>query len=665
MAIAQMAKVIIVSYRTEASALLEALQREGICQILNAKDAIVSRDFPELVAPVSSDEDRSGGHRPKDIESAKGGLGRLDKCIAFLKNYAGAPKGLASVLSPRAVIDEQSYNDVVCDRQILDLIERCEQLESSIEKLKAECESLRAALEQLRPWQSMQTPVEQIGQLQQTICLAGLLPVGQFKQIQEQIGELGGAIQLVGATANRYACLVICLKENVGEVQKLLRQAEFEPASFGSWTGTVVELIKQHSDKLSEVETQLQNCIETAAALAKNLLKLQILHDHYENLLNREQAKDTAPATKRTVLLEGWVKERDYVRLEKIVSRFGASSLSRVEPAEGEEVPVEIENKNFVRPFEMITRLYGMPVSSGVDPTACLAPFFMLFFGICLADVGYGLVMAAIMLWLIKKTQSGKGPLLMFLICAAITIPMGAITGSWLGDAVPTFIPVLNPIREKLILFDPLNNPMAMFKLAMILGYIQIMTGLTIAFVHNLKQKDYVAAVCDNLTWLVMLNCIVLFGLSKVGMVPSEAGGFFGVLALVPAGTILLFSQRQGRWTGRIGMGAYNLFSTVFYLGDVLSYLRLAALCMTGGGIAMAINIIAKISLDIPYGLGILAMILVLVFGHALNLVLSALGAFVHTLRLQYVEFFTKFFVGGGKLFEPLRKDYKHIYIKQ
>jgi V/A-type H+-transporting ATPase subunit I len=398
--------------------------------------------------------------------------------------------------------------------------------------------------------------------------------------------------------------------------------------------------------------------------LSKNLLKLQILHDHYENLLNREQTKGTAPATEHTVLLEGWVKKNDYARLEKIVSHFEASSLSRIEPAEDEDIPVEIENKNFVRPFEMITRLYGMPVSSGVDPTVCLAPFFALFFGICLSDVGYGLVMAAVMLWLIKKTQGDKKPLWMFLICAAITIPAGAITGSWFGDAVPTFIPVLNPIREKLMLFDPLGEPTILFELAIILGYVQLMTGLAIAFVHNLRQRSYIAAICDNLTWLVMLNCIVIFGLSKAGMAPAGLGKFLGLLAIAPAAIILLFSHRQGRWAGRIGMGAYNLFSAVFYLGDVLSYLRLAALCMVGGGIAMAINIIAKISLDIPYGLGVLAMILVLVFGHALNLVLSALGAFVHTLRLQYVEYFTKFFVGGGRLFEPLRKDYKHIYIK-
>jgi len=654
MAIAQMAKVIIVSHHTQASELLEVLQREGICHILNAEEARVSSDYPELGA---------SGQSPGDNE----GLlikNRLDKSISFLKNYAAAQKGLAGILSPRPVIDEQSYNRVVFDPEILNVIDLCEQLEASIEKAKSEVESLHSTVETLRPWSSLETPVEEIGQLRTTMCWAGLMPLRQFEQAEAKMAEFGAAIQQIAASENSYACLVACPNVSVNDAQKLLRSAEFEPVSFGSWTGTVAEIIKQCSEKLEQVETQLHNHIESATALAKDLLKLEILHDHYENLLNREQAKNTAPATTHTVLLEGWVKEIDYARLEKIVSRFSASSLSRVEPAEGENIPVEIENSNYIRPFEAITRLYGMPVHLGVDPTACLAPFFALFFALCMADVGYGLIMAVLMAWLIKKLQGDKKLLWLFLICAGLTIPLGAITGGFFGDAVPRFMPALNPLRNKLMLFDPLEQPMVLFVLAVILGYIQIMTGLLIALVHNIKRKDYVAALCDQLSWLVMLNSIVLFGLSRAGKVPAQLGGVFGILALIPAGTIFLFSHRQGSWGGRIGMGAYNLFSAVFYLGDVLSYLRLMALCMVGGGIAMSINLIAKISMDIPYGLGFLVMILVLVFGHSLNLVLSALGAFVHTLRLQYVEFFTKFFVGGGRLFEPLQKEYKHISLK-
>ena len=189
------------------------------------------------------------------------------------------------------------------------------------------------------------------------------------------------------------------------------------------------------------------------------------------------------------------------------------------------------------------------------------------------------------------------------------------------------------------------------------------MTGLFVAFCHNIKQRDYASAVFNQLTWLVMLNSVVIFGASKGGFVPAHIGGIFGKVAIVPAVMILLFSERQGGWGGRLGMGFYNLFSSIFYLGDVLSYLRLMALGMVGAGLAMAINVIAGISLKIPY-IGIVVMAVVLVGGHLFNLILAVLSAFVHTLRLQYVEFFPKFLIGGGRPFQPLTKEYKNIYIK-
>jgi len=654
MAIAQMAKVIIVSYRTEASELLEVLQREGICQVLNAEEAMVSRDSPELTV---------AGQRPRDIEEL---LNRLQKCIAFLKNYAEARKGLASVLSPRVVIDEKSYNEVVSDEQILKIIDQCEQLEASIEKARGECESLCAILEQLQPWQSLQTPVEEIGQLQQTTCLAGLIPTGQFQQVQDQIGELTGAIQQVGATTNQCACLVVCLKENINEVQKLLRSAEFEPINFGSWTGTVAELIKQHSEKLSEAERRLQNHIESAAVLAKNLLKLQILHDHYENLLSREQAKDTAPATQSTVLLEGWVKEGDYARLEKIVSSFGASSLTRVEPAEDEDIPVEIENKRLVKPFEVITRLYGMPQHFEVDPTVFLAPFFALFFGLCLTDAGYGLIMVVLSIYLLRKLQGDKRFGAMMIICSISTVVCGALTGGWFGDAVQVLgIPWLLKTRAAILQFgfDPAQNPKIFFRLVLTIGYIQLLSGILVAFFYKLRQRRIMEAVCAHLTWFVMLNCFAAYFFStKQIFVPEEYGRFFLRFAIIPAVLIVLFSHNKGGILGRIGMGIFNLFSAIFYIGDILSYVRLMALGMVTAGLAVAINQFGVMASQVEY-VGPILAVLVLVGGHAFNIGISALGAFVHTLRLQYVEFFPKFFEGGGRLFQPLAKKYQHIYL--
>jgi V/A-type H+-transporting ATPase subunit I len=653
MAVAQMAKVIIVCHHSEAPDLLESLQQGGICHILNAEQATVTRDSPELITEVE---------RPKDIEQL---LVRLEKSINFLKTFEAPAKGLAVLLAPRTVIEENTYNNVVSDEQILKIVEQAEQIEATIGKLEKQSEHITATLHYLEPWQKLESPVDQIGPLARTASLAAIVPTQNLERLNYGLAELGAAIQLVDTIGSRTACIIVSLNENLADVQKLLRQADFEQVNFEGMTGTAAELIRKNTEKLNQTQKQLQTQHEKAASLSKNLLKLEILHDHYENLLNREQTKGAAPATEHTILLEGWVKKSDYARLERIVSGFGASSLSRIEPVEDEDVPVEIENKNYIRPFEVITRLYGMPRHFEVDPTVFLAPFFALFFALCLTDAGYGLIILAISVYFIKKMQRDKKLMWMLGICSAVTVVAGALTGGWFGDAVQQFVPALKPLRDKMMWFDPLEKPMIFFKLALALGYFQILTGLVIAFMHNLKRKQYIAAVCDQLTWLVMLNSIVIFLASKFGVISPEVGKLFGLVALVPAATILLFSQRQGGWVGRIGMGMYNLFSAIFYMGDVLSYLRLMALGMVTAGLAMAINVIAKIALDIPYGLGIVATIAILVGGHAFNMAINALGAFVHTLRLQYVEFFPKFLVGGGKAFEPLSKQYKHIYLKK
>jgi V/A-type H+-transporting ATPase subunit I len=308
-----------------------------------------------------------------------------------------------------------------------------------------------------------------------------------------------------------------------------------------------------------------------------------------------------------------------------------------------------------------------MPQHTEFDPTVLLTPFFAVFFGLCLGDAGYGLVLMAAMAYLILKIQGDKKLLWLLLICSIVTVGAGALMGSWFGDA-PQLLSekfgwtFLVKAQKKMMWFDPLAQPMIFFKLALGLGYFQIMTGIVAALIHNIRRKDFISALCDRITWLVMLNCLVLFLFGgKIGL-SAQACSTLGKVAIIPAVVIVFFSQRQGPWGGRLGMGIYNLFSTVFYLGDVLSYLRLMALGMLGSGMAMSINIMAKIAGKTPY-FGIVLAVLVLIGGHTLNVALSAIGAFVHTIRLQFVEFFQKFYAGGGRAFEPLSKEYKYIYM--
>jgi V/A-type H+/Na+-transporting ATPase subunit I len=647
MAICKMAKVMIVSHRSEAAALLEALQREGIVEILDAQRAMITKEWPELHTEV---------RRPKDLEER---VARLEKAIGFLKSRSATK---TSALRPRAQIDWRRYSQVVSGPKVLELLDQAERTASELDKLDTDIENLRGRLEWLRPWQAFSIPVEQLYSLQHAACLTGLVADQQLQSVTESLTTMGAAVESAGRDGTHQACVIVCLKEQQAQVQKILRAGDFEPVSFEGMRGTVAELIEHNQLRLEESERGRQDADHRAGDLASEVLSLQILFDHERNLLGREKIRASSPATEQVVLLEGWVKQSDFLRLQKQIERFSASSVERMDIAVGEEVPVEIENPALIRPFESITRLYGMPQTSSVDPTAFLAPFFALFYGLCMCDVGYGLITMAFLWFLLRKMQGGKMFLWLFMISSILTVLAGLLTGSWFGDAITQFVPGLEPLRQSVMLFDPMAEPLKLFGLSLALGYIQIIFGIFIAFMNNLFRKQVVAAVCDQLTWLVLLNSIMAIAFSKVGLLPASVASVCGFVVIVPAVMILLFSVREGSWGGRLGMGTYQLFSTVFYVGDILSYGRLMALCMVGSGFGMAINVITKQLMGLPYAGYFLAAI-VFVGGHLFNIGMSSLGAFVHSLRLQFIEFFSKFLAGGGRDFVPLKTNYSQILI--
>jgi len=658
MAIAPMKKVMIVSHRSQAEALLEALQQAGTVQVLDAERAMVTKEWPEL---------QSDFKRPRDVEEK---AERLQRAIAFLKPFAATPTG--SLFAPLVKVAGGFFQKTVQSPQTAAMLEAAEKCQKNLEKAHQDIDGLTAEIEKLRPWKALTIPVEQLSGLSSSVCFAGMVPQQNIEPLCAKLDELGAMVERIGTAPRATACVVVCLRGNAAEVQKALRQADFDAVGLEQYHGTVTAIIAELEQRLAGRKADLAREKKVAAELAKQMLSLQMLHDYLRSLVVRVHTRDASPASEHTLFLEGWVKAKDYPKLEKIIAGFDASSIAEVAPSEDEEPPIEIDNVAAIRPFETITRLYGTPGVTDVDPTVFLAPFFALFFGLCLTDAGYGLVVAGLLAWVIRKFQGDKKALWMLLVCSLMAVLAGAMTGSWFGDTIQTLLPqtegsigaTLEGWRQKLMLFDPMQQPLIFIGISLALGYIQILFGLGIAFVNLLKQKKYAAAVFEKLTWLILLNCILLYALAKMNVLPSGLAKPVGILALVQFALIFLFTERNSGLAGRIGGGVFAVFSTVFYMGDMLSYVRLMALGMVSAGLGMAINILAKLLMDIPY-IGFVLGMLMFVVGHVVNILLSLLSSFVHSLRLQFVEFFPKFFAGGGREFRPLRNEYQHVMIVQ
>jgi V/A-type H+-transporting ATPase subunit I len=303
--------------------------------------------------------------------------------------------------------------------------------------------------------------------------------------------------------------------------------------------------------------------------------------------------------------------------------------------------------------------MYGAPTYGTVDPTSLMAPFFFVFFGMCLGDAGYGLIVAALLLFVSSRhkiTGSARKFFFILLGGAIATIVAGALTGSWMGDMIDSFafLEPIRPIKNALKITDPMTDPMTYLGVSLALGFFQLIFGLCIAMWECLKRKDYLGAFADKGGWIVFLVGLAAFGLGKSGSLPAWTVSPAGALA--GAGALVLFLT-QGRdkpsLFGKALSGLLSLYNVTAYLGDTLSYSRLLALGLSSAAIGMIVNLLCNLVWDVPY-VGMLIAAVIFVGGHTFSVAISILGAFIHSLRLQYVEFFSKFYEGNGRSFEPL-----------
>lgn len=382
--------------------------------------------------------------------------------------------------------------------------------------------------------------------------------------------------------------------------------------------------------------------------------------DYWSILKDRIESMISGVPTEDVFIWSFWIPKECLSMVEKTVKPYESlSEFSLVEPDADELPPTLLKNRGWSSSMEPLTLMYGTPTYGGVDPTSLMAPFFFLFLGMCFGDAGYGLLLSGVFGYIIVKhhlSPTLRKFFIMLTIGMGFTVIVGALTGSWFGDSITAFpfLSPLVPIRETLQFLDPMNDPMTLLAISLGLGFMQVIFGLLIAFKNSWTDGEHLEAMADHGGWIVFLTGLLLTGFSSYEVLTGPVAVISKYIAI--AGALVLVGT-QGRSNssivGKLFSGLLSLYNVTGYLGDVLSYSRLLALGLGSAAVGMVINLLVMLVVETPY-VGLPLAILIFIFGHLFSIAVNLLGAFIHSLRLQYVEFFGKFYDANGKDFTPL-----------
>jgi len=452
------------------------------------------------------------------------------------------------------------------------------------------------------------------------------------------------------------------------KITELLTNLNIKIVELPDLEQTITERMKQINQEIDQADDRIEKLAKEAEKLAVNQQDLKIAHDYYtwqkEKLVNQQKAGQTWQAFS----LIGWIDKELIDVLQKELNKITDDFVVEEMPIKKDEaVPVIFKNK-LAKDFESVTGLYGVPQRHEPDPTPFMAPFFILFFGMAMTDAGYGLIMALGIYATIKflKIPRKKQKLLRVLMWGGVaTFVLGALTGGWFSIELSILPAVIGEPLKQIRIIDPIENPLLIFYISLGLGVFQVLTGLAINTYWKIKSRQLLDGLFGSGAWFLTIIATLVFAGGSMEILPavfSQIGKWLvmvGVLMIVYGGT---------RGTKNIflkpGIGILSLYGAVGYFSDILSYSRLLALGLTTTIIGTVVNIIAGLVFAIPY-VGWLAALVVLIGGHIFNLAINALGAFIHSARLQFIEFFPKFLEAGGEPFEPFIKESKYIRITE
>lgn len=594
---------------------------------------------------------KSGFAKPDDkaLMSAQEASRAYRTALASLDRFAPEKKGM---FRKRQGVSRASFFDEENERQAraaAEAINADMRRLGEIESERTKNEALRASLV---PWLTVDAPLD--GADGVLSLLFGTVSATVTDDALHALSDsLGGLLTWQQASSDktlRYL-LIACHKSVKEQALSALRELGFSTVSFRGLCGTAEENDKKLEAALAALESECREIERRVEGFGGNRETLLEASDRAAILLRREEAKSRLIETDKVFLLEGWLPADRCTALEKALEPFTCAVETR-EPTEDEypQVPVQLRNNKLTRPLNMVTEMYSLPAYGTLDPNPLMAPFFILFYGIMMADMGYGLLMmiASVIIGKKYRPKGTSGELFSLLgLCGISTFIMGALTGGFFGDFLTQLVAIVSPGTVFALpkLFDPLDDLTMILIGSMALGVVQIITGMAISLIEKCKRKKILDAFFEEITWWIVFLGIALAVLKK-----GTAVLYLGC-ALVLLGPIVQ-GKGWGKLTGVFG-SIYN--HVTGYFGDILSYTRLMALMLAGSVIAQVFNMLAAMPGNV------VAFLIISMLGNAMNFGLNLLGCYVHDLRLQCLEFFNKFYVDGGKPFRPMTLDTEYV----
>ena len=587
---------------------------------------------------------------------------KILNALRVLDQYAPYKRGL---LEPRPEVSRDRFLDEEALAMDLATADHILALDGEIRSVNARESRERAALESLQPWKDMDLDLAFKGTKTCDLLLGALPAAVTAMEAEGALAELAADVTEISVDNSDRYIAVLYRRELRDEVLAALRGLNFSQVTLSGMTGTARENIRLTEERLQALAAEKAEKVELLAAESGERLALQTSADALNGLITKEEAAERLLNSESTFYFEGWTTAPEVSKLTQTLEKYDCAwELSDPEPDEYADVPVQLRNSKLIAPMNMVTNMYALPAYDGVDPNPLMWFFFILFYGMMMADMGYGLVMIIIALLAIKKAKP-RGPTVRYMfplmgLCGITTFAFGAATSGFFGDFVPQLVGVIRGTPLEYWPWKPLINPLqdavSILLGALALGVCQIFTGMAISMLHKFKKGQTLDAVFGEITWYVILIGAVL-AILKISPIVLILGG-----VLLLAGSAYGAAQATKSPVGIVVKTVTGLIGTIYnsvsgYFSDILSYSRLMALMLAGAVIAQVFNTLGAMTGNV------VLYIIIAMVGNGLNFALNILGCFVHDMRLQCLEFFGRFYEDGGREFRPVGISTNYIDI--